>query len=124
MKKMRKFAETSRCGFKSRFANMRMSGSKPRTDKKKIEMKYTYVPSGVCSRSIEFEIDDNNVLRNVTFTGGCAGNTRGITALAEGRQADDVCRCLQGIDCKGRGTSCPDQLAHAIAQAMETKRRG
>lgn len=84
-------------------------------------MKYTYRPVGVCSRSIEFEIDETGILRNVRFEGGCHGNTQGISALAEGRNARDVMHCLKGINCKGRGTSCPDNLSAAIAQALAEK---
>lgn len=82
-------------------------------------MKYTYTPCGVCSRLIEFDIDANGMLHNTTFIGGCHGNTQGVSALAEGRPAADVARCLRGIDCRGRGTSCPDQFARAIAEALE-----
>lgn len=86
-------------------------------------MKYQYTPTGVCSRQIEFEIDDAGILRNVTFIGGCAGNTQGVSALAEGRPAAEVASCLRGIDCKGRGTSCPANLADAITQAMEMNKK-
>lgn len=81
-------------------------------------MKYSYNPTGVCSRAIEFEIDSNGILHNVSFVGGCHGNTQGICALAEGRPAADVYKCLHAIDCKGRGTSCPDQLSRAIEAAL------
>lgn len=86
-------------------------------------MRYQYTPTGVCSRQIEFEIDDAGILRNVTFIGGCAGNTQGVSALAEGRHAAEVAKCLRGIDCKGRGTSCPDNLAYAITQALESSKK-
>lgn len=81
-------------------------------------MKYTYTPTGVCSRCIDFEIDTDGTLRNVEFTGGCHGNTQGLCALAKGRPAEQVADTLVGIDCRGRGTSCPDQLAQAIRQAL------
>jgi len=84
-------------------------------------MKYTYTPSGVCSRQIEFDIDADGTLHDITFAGGCHGNTQGISALAEGRQAAEVARCLRGIDCRGRGTSCPDQFARALAEALAEK---
>ncbi len=84
-------------------------------------MTYKYIPQGVCSRAIEFEIDADGVLHNVTFTGGCHGNTQGVSALAEGRKAAEVGSTLCGIDCKGRGTSCPDQLSKAIAEALAQK---
>ena len=82
-------------------------------------MKFTYHPQGVCSQVIEFEIDNEGVLRNVAFTRGCHGNTQGICALAEGRHARDVSECLKGIRCKDRPTSCPDQLARALSEALE-----
>lgn len=62
---------------------------------------------------IDFDVD-NNIVRNVRFTGGCSGNTQGISALAEGMNIDDVISRLKGTDCRGRGTSCPDQLARAL----------
>ena len=82
-------------------------------------MKYNYTPVGVCSRNISFEIDEKGVISNLKFEGGCHGNTQGVCALAEGRSARQVSECLKGIDCKGRGTSCPDQLAVAIEQALK-----
>lgn len=81
-------------------------------------MKYRYTPTGVCSRAIEFEIDDSGILHRLRFEGGCSGNTQGICALAEGRPAADVSRVLRSLDCKGRGTSCPDQLSRAIDDAL------
>lgn len=76
-------------------------------------MRYSYTPKGVCSMKIDFDVD-NNIVRNVRFTGGCSGNTQGISALAEGMNIDDVISRLKGTDCRGRGTSCPDQLARAL----------
>lgn len=81
-------------------------------------MRYTYTPAGVCSRRIDFDIDTDGTLRNVEFTGGCHGNTQGLCALAEGRHAAQVADTLANIDCRGRGTSCPDQLSRAIRQAL------
>lgn len=80
----------------------------------------TYVPQGgVCSRLIEVEIDSEGVVRGVQFVGGCAGNTQGVAALAKGRKAEEVVTILKGIDCRGKGTSCPDQLACALERALE-----
>ncbi len=81
-------------------------------------MTYTYAPKGVCSRSISLDIDDNHIVRNVRFVGGCNGNTQGICSLVEGMKAEEVIERLRGIDCRGRGTSCPDQLANAIEEAI------
>lgn len=83
-------------------------------------MKYTYTPRGVCSVQIEFEINDG-IVSNVKFTRGCNGNTQGIGVLCEGMQATEVIKRLEGIDCNGRGTSCPDQLAKSIRHALENK---
>lgn len=80
-------------------------------------MKYSFKPSGVCAAQIDFDID-NNTVKNVKFTRGCNGNTQGVSALVEGMPADEVVRRLSGINCAGRGTSCPDQLARAISAAI------
>ncbi|MBR2098355.1 MAG: TIGR03905 family TSCPD domain-containing protein [Lachnospiraceae bacterium] len=79
---------------------------------------YTYTTKGTCSRQILFDIVDGKVT-NVQFVGGCHGNTQGVAALVEGMDAEEVIRRLQKIDCKGRGTSCPDQLARAIRQVLK-----
>lgn len=80
-------------------------------------MKYAFTPRGVCSTQIEFELE-NNIITNVKFMRGCNGNTQGVAALCEGMKADEVVKRLECIDCNGRGTSCPDQLAKAIKMAM------
>ena len=76
----------------------------------------TYKTQGTCSQSIDFDIIDNKV-RNVRFTGGCHGNTQGVAALVEGMDVDEAIRRMEGIKCKMRPTSCPDQLAIALKQA-------
>lgn len=82
--------------------------------------KLTYVPQGgVCSRLMEVEITPDGVVERVQFTGGCAGNTQGVAALVKGRPVEEVIGLLRGIDCKGKGTSCPDQLARALQRALE-----
>lgn len=81
-------------------------------------MTYTYVPRGVCSRRIDFEIEDN-VIKSCRFTGGCNGNLQGICKLVEGMTVDDAIAKLDGINCSGRGTSCPDQLAKALKASKE-----
>ncbi len=78
-------------------------------------MEYQFKTSGVCSRKIVFDIEDG-LVKNINFAGGCAGNTQGIARLAEGRPVSEVIRLLQGIDCGGKGTSCPDQLAKALKE--------
>ena len=81
-------------------------------------MEYTFRPRGVCSMQIKFEIDDDKKVRNIRFLGGCSGNTQGVAKLAEGRDANELITLLSGTDCGGRGTSCPDQLAKAIEEAI------
>lgn len=78
----------------------------------------SYKTAGVCSRTIEFEID-GNILKSVKFNGGCAGNTQGVSKLATGRPIDEVISLLEGIKCRNN-TSCPDQLAQALKQYKET----
>lgn len=79
---------------------------------------FDFTPKGVCSRGIHLEVDDNDIVTTVRFTGGCAGNTQGVARLAEGRKVDDVIETLKGIRCGMKGTSCPDQLACAL-EAMK-----
>lgn len=81
-------------------------------------MSYTYNTHGTCSRQITFDLDDNGNVHNVRFLGGCNGNLQGIAALVEGRPAEQVAETLRGIDCNGKGTSCPDQLAKAIDEIL------
>ncbi len=80
-------------------------------------MKHTYVPRRVCSRQINVEIE-NGIITNCEFIGGCNGNTQGIASLVKGMDAKEAVKKLKGIDCGGRGTSCPDQLAICIEQAL------
>ena len=75
--------------------------------------KITHVCQGTCSRQIDVELE-NGVVRSVSFTGGCHGNQQGIAALVRGMTAAEAVARLEGIDCRGRGTSCPDQLAKAL----------
>lgn len=78
-----------------------------------------YKTRGTCSQAIEFEIDENKVLHNVRFIGGCSGNTQGISKLVEGMDTAEVIKRLEGINCGGRGTSCPDQLSLALKAVLE-----
>ena len=75
--------------------------------------KRAYQTNGTCSEKIQFNIVDGKVT-NVEFVGGCEGNSQGISKLVEGMEIGDVIARLKGIDCDGKGTSCPDQLAHAL----------
>lgn len=80
-------------------------------------MHFTYTPKGVCSRKIDLELEDG-VVTGLSFTGGCHGNLQGISALVKGRKATDVIATLRGINCGGKGTSCPDQLSYALEAAL------
>lgn len=84
-------------------------------------MVYQYKTSGTCSSRIEFELDDNNRVHNVHFTNGCNGNLKGISAIVEGMDADELISKLGGITCGFKKTSCPDQLAKAVRQALDKK---
>ena len=74
----------------------------------------TFKTSGVCSRTIEYEIDGNTI-KSVKFIGGCPGNTIGISRLVKGKTIDEVISTLEGVPCRN-GTSCPDQLAKALKE--------
>lgn len=78
---------------------------------------YSYTPRGVCSRQISFDVIDGHI-HNVSFQGGCNGNTQGVSRLIEGMEIHEAIRRIRGVDCGGRGTSCPDQLARALEQAL------
>ena len=78
---------------------------------------YSYKTRGVCASQIDFDIEDGK-LKNVKFYRGCNGNTQGVAALVEGMEATEVIKRLKGTNCNGKGTSCPDQLAIAIEEAI------
>ena len=83
--------------------------------------KVTIYPQNVCSRQMEVEYE-NGVITNVTITGGCQGNTRGLSALLIGRKVEDIIPILKGIECRGSRTgktSCPDQLAQGLKQLLK-----
>ena len=81
-------------------------------------MKFSYKTKGVCSNTIQFEIE-NNILTNVSYQGGCHGNLQGISALVEGMDVDEVIKRVKGIRCGYKETSCPDQLANALEAAKK-----
>lgn len=78
-------------------------------------MTYKYRPVGVCSMEITIEIEGDTI-QSVNFLGGCAGNTKGVASLIAGMKIDEAIRRLKGIDCGGKGTSCPDQLSKALEE--------
>lgn len=81
-------------------------------------MKHVFSPRGVCPTSLEFELD-GNIVKNISFRGGCNGNLKAIAALAEGMTVEEVKERLLGITCGFKKTSCSDQLAQALIEAME-----
>jgi len=81
-------------------------------------MSYSYETSGTCSRIIHFDLE-GNVVHNVRFEGGCHGNLQAVARLVEGLTVDEVQERCRGINCCGKGTSCPDQLARGVAKAWE-----
>jgi uncharacterized protein (TIGR03905 family) len=85
-----------------------------------MEVTMIYKTSGVCSREISFEIDEEtNTVTALQFVGGCSGNTSGISRLVVGMKVDDVIQRLEGVTCGFRPTSCPDQLAKALKKWRE-----
>ncbi len=80
--------------------------------------KYSYTTSGTCSKQIDIECE-GNIIRKVSFIGGCNGNLKGLGALVEGMDKETAISKLKGIKCGARLTSCPDQLSIALEKGME-----
>jgi len=85
-------------------------------------LKTVYYPAGVCSRRFDITLQ-GGVITELTVTGGCEGNLKGISALVKGRRAEEVIPLLRGTDCGGKGTSCPDQISMALEEALEKEKR-
>ena len=81
----------------------------------------TYKTQGTCSRSITLNVDENDVVTEVSFEGGCNGNLKGISALCVGMKVDDVIERVENIKCGFKNTSCPDQLAKALKEYKAKK---
>lgn len=80
-------------------------------------MDFKYKTRGTCAREISFQLEDG-IVKNVSFFGGCNGNLKGIAALVEGKKAEEVIPLIKGIKCGFKPTSCPDQLALALTEAL------
>ena len=80
-------------------------------------MDYKYKTRGTCAREISFELE-NGIVKNVSFFGGCNGNLKGIAAFVEGKKAEEIIPLIKGIKCGFKPTSCPDQLANALQEAL------
>lgn len=78
-------------------------------------MEFEYIPQGVCSMKMIFEIDGQTI-KNLKITGGCPGNTVGVSMLVKGRNIDEVIKMLKGIPCREKGTSCPDQVSKGLEE--------
>ena len=78
---------------------------------------FSYETHGVCSTKISFDLVEEKIY-NLKFNGGCMGNLQAISKLVEGKKAEKVADILRGNDCRGKGTSCADQLAKAIDKAL------
>jgi len=76
-------------------------------------MKYTYIPKKVCSTKFEFEIE-NGIIKMCKIYNGCPGNTAAVAKLITGRPISEVINILEGIKCRDKDTSCPDQIAQAL----------
>ena len=84
-------------------------------------MRYTYYTQGTCSSQIDFELDENGIIGDVSFTGGCHGNLQAVAILLRGMKAADAVAKLKGIRCGYKNTSCPDQMAQALSRVLQNK---
>ena len=78
----------------------------------------TYKTEGTCAKVIELDLDENNVIYNCKFLGGCNGNLKAISKLVEGKKAEEISELLKGNTCGPRSTSCADQLSIALYKAI------
>ena len=81
-------------------------------------MTYSFRPKGVCAQEMRVELDEQGIVLNMQAIGGCNGNLQGIARLIKGRPAAEVAETMLGVDCGGRGTSCPDQIARALKEML------
>lgn len=79
-------------------------------------MEYRYKPNGVCSIEMIFDIDENDMVKDLKVIGGCNGNLKGISSLITGMKIDDIILKLSDIKCGYKDTSCPDQIAKALKE--------
>ena len=80
--------------------------------------KAVFYPQGVYSRQYEITLSDDNIIEDIIITGGCNGNLQGIARLIKGRPAAEVAETMAGVNCSGRGPSCPDQISKALKQML------
>ena len=84
-------------------------------------MEYRYYPKGVCSIEMVFDIEDD-IVKGLRVVSGCNGNLQGIAKLVKGMKIEDVATKLEGIECDGRRTSCPDQISKALKEFIEKQK--
>lgn len=84
-------------------------------------MSYVYKTKGTCSSQISFDLD-GDIVKNIKFTGGCNGNLKGIASIVDGFTVEEIVDKLSGITCGYKKTSCPDQLAKAVAEAYNSQK--
>lgn len=80
-----------------------------------------YKTKGTCAQAIDFDLNPDGTIEHVTFISGCSGNTQGVGALVKGMKAEDAIARLKGIKCGYKNTSCPDQLACALEEALAAR---
>ena len=80
-------------------------------------MTIQYTPQGTCSRAFQIEVEEG-VIQSVQVEGGCNGNLQGLSSLLKGMKVEDAIQRMEGIHCGPRPTSCPDQLAQALKEAL------
>ena len=85
-------------------------------------MHYKYICKGTCSQCIDFDINDN-IITNIKFTGGCPGNLKAVSKLVDGWSVEKIEQFLKGNTCGYRPTSCADQLALGVREALEASKR-
>lgn len=81
--------------------------------------KFTYIPKGVCSRQMDFELD-GEIIKSVRIVGGCAGNLLGISRILVGMNVNQVIEAFSGVHCGAKPTSCPDQIAQALTKHFQS----
>ena len=85
---------------------------------------HTHQNRGTCSRSTTVTLDDRGVIQCVQVVGGCNGNLKGIMSLLQGMDAREAIRRMEGLTCGPKSTSCPDQIARAIREALDKQTEG
>jgi uncharacterized protein (TIGR03905 family) len=78
----------------------------------------SFKPKGVCATTIEYEVDEQGLVHNVSFADGCPGNAIGVARLAEGRPASEIIELFKDVPCGRKSTSCPAQLAQALSEHL------